>query len=172
MRRVVVTGLGTLSPLGLGTAHNWAALTAGQSGIRTIRGFDAADLPARIGGEIPLKSETEDGPAHLDIAKFIEHKEQKKMDIALPLAASAVRPEDLSNRDIINLDPQGVLHVGDRPLSDEQMRDHLCARFRASPPLKIYLRADRETPGKRIREFMKLAGEAGAVSVIFGTRPP
>ncbi len=99
-------------------------------------------------------------------------KEQKKMDIALPLAASAVRPEDLSNRDIINLDPQGVLHVGDRPLSDEQMRDHLRARFRASPPLKIYLRADRETPGKRIREFMKLAGEAGAVSVIFGTRPP
>lgn len=99
-------------------------------------------------------------------------KEQKKMDIALPLAASAVRPEDLSNRDIINLDPQGVLHVGDRPLSDEQMRDHLRARFRASPPLKIYLRADRETPGKRIREFMKLAGEAGAISVIFGTRPP
>ena len=99
-------------------------------------------------------------------------KEQKKMDIALPLAASAVRPEDLSNRDIINLDPQGVLHVGDRPLSDEQMREHLRDRFRASPPLKIYLRADRETPGKRIREFMKLAGEAGAVSVIFGTRPP
>jgi biopolymer transport protein ExbD len=99
-------------------------------------------------------------------------KEQKKMDIALPMAASAVRPEDLSNRDIINLDPQGVLHVGDRPLSDEQMREHLRARFRASPPLKIYLRADRETPGKRIREFMKLAGEAGAVSVIFGTRPP
>ncbi len=99
-------------------------------------------------------------------------KEQKKMDIALPLAASAVRPEDLSNRDIINVDPQGVLHVGDRPLSDEQMREHLRARFRASPPLKIYLRADKETPGKRIREFMKLAGEAGAVSVIFGTRPP
>lgn len=99
-------------------------------------------------------------------------KEQKKLDIALPLAASAVRPEDLSNRDIINLDPQGVLHVGDRPLSDEQMRDHLRARFQASPPLKIYLRADKETPGKRIREFMKLAGEAGAVSVIFGTRPP
>lgn len=99
-------------------------------------------------------------------------KEQKKMDIALPLAASAVRPEDLSNRDIINVDPRGVLHVGDRPLSDEQMREHLRARFRASPPLKIYLRADKETPGKRIREFMKLAGEAGAVSVIFGTRPP
>ena len=57
-------------------------------------------------------------------------KEQKKMDIALPLAASAVRPEDLSNRDIINLDPQGVLHVGDRPLSDKQMREHLRARPR------------------------------------------
>jgi biopolymer transport protein ExbD len=98
-------------------------------------------------------------------------KEQKKLDIALPAAASAVLPEDLANRDIVNLDDRGVLHVADRAVSDEQMRDHLRARFQASPPLKIYLRADRDTPGRRIREFMKMASEAGAVSVIFGTHP-
>ena len=96
-------------------------------------------------------------------------KEQKKMDISLPAAASATQPEDLSNRDIVNLDGKGVLHLADRAMSDEQMKEYLEARFRGNPPLKIYLRADRDTPGKRIREFMKLASEAGAVSVIFGT---
>ncbi len=96
-------------------------------------------------------------------------KEQKKMDISLPTAASATQPDDLSNRDIINLDGKGVLFVADRAMSDEQMREYLEARFRSNPPLKIYLRADRDTPGKRIREFMKLASEAGAISVIFGT---
>lgn len=96
-------------------------------------------------------------------------KEQKKMDIVLPAAASATQPDDLSNRDIINLDDKGVLFLADRAMSDEQMRSYLEGRFRANPPLKIYLRADRDTPGKRIREFMKLASEAGAISVIFGT---
>jgi len=98
-------------------------------------------------------------------------KEQKKMNIALPSAASAVQPEDLSNRDIINLDDKGVCHVADRAMTDEQMKDYLAGRFRANPPLKIYLRADKNTPGRRIREFMKLASEAGAISVIFGTHP-
>jgi 3-oxoacyl-[acyl-carrier-protein] synthase II len=96
MRRVVVTGLGTLSPLGLGTEHNWSALTAGKSGLRKIRGFDASDLPSQVAGEVPTKTETEDGPHHLDIAKFIEHKEQKKMDrfIHYGLVAAVEAVED------------------------------------------------------------------------------
>jgi 3-oxoacyl-[acyl-carrier-protein] synthase II len=80
MRRVVVTGLGTLSPLGLGTDHNWAAITAGKSGLRKIRSFDASDLASQVAGEVPVKTETEDGPGFFDVSKFIEHKEQKKMD--------------------------------------------------------------------------------------------
>jgi 3-oxoacyl-[acyl-carrier-protein] synthase II len=80
MRRVVVTGLGTLSPLGLGTDLNWKALTAGKSGLRTIANFDASDLPSRVAGEVPTKSDRLSGPGVLDIADFIEHKEQKKMD--------------------------------------------------------------------------------------------
>lgn len=80
MRRVVITGLGILSPLGLGAAHNWEKLTKGCSGIREIKSFDASELTSRIAGEVPTKSETEDGPGYLDINKFIEHKEQKKMD--------------------------------------------------------------------------------------------
>jgi biopolymer transport protein ExbD len=96
-------------------------------------------------------------------------KEQKKMDISLPLASSAVMPDDISNRDIVNLDGQGQLHVANRDVTDDEMRAYLKERFRATPPLKIYLRADLNTPAKRIRQFMEMASQAGAVNVIFAT---
>lgn len=80
MRRVVVTGMGIVSPLGTGLEYNWQAITAGKSGLRTIRSFDASDLPSRIAGEVPLVGEVENPGAPLDINKYIEHKEQKKMD--------------------------------------------------------------------------------------------
>jgi 3-oxoacyl-[acyl-carrier-protein] synthase II len=80
MRRVVVTGMGIVSPLGLGLEHNWSAITQGKSGLRKIRSFDASDLPSQVAGEVPLASETETGPNLLEIGKYIEHKEQKKMD--------------------------------------------------------------------------------------------
>ena len=96
-------------------------------------------------------------------------KEQKKMDISLPLASSAVMPDDISNRDIVNLDGQGQLHVANRDVTDDEMRAYLKERFRATPPLKIYLRADLNTPAKRIRQLMEMASQAGAVNVIFAT---
>lgn len=80
MRRVVVTGLGIVSPLGVGTDLNWAAITAGKSGLRKIRTFDASDLPSQIAGEVPLAGEAENAAGAFDINKYIEHKEQKKMD--------------------------------------------------------------------------------------------
>ncbi len=70
MRRVVVTGMGVISPLGCGTDHNWSALISGASGLRTIRSFDASDLPSQVAGEIP----------QFPVDRYIEHKEQKKMD--------------------------------------------------------------------------------------------
>jgi biopolymer transport protein ExbD len=96
-------------------------------------------------------------------------KEQVKMDIKLPTAVNAIQPEDLSNRDIINLDDTGALWVGSRQFTDEEMKAYLRDRFRNNPPLKIYLRADQNTPAKRIRQFMKMASEAGAINVIFGS---
>lgn len=95
--------------------------------------------------------------------------EQVKKEIALPAAISAVQPEDLSNRDIINLDETGALWISNTQVSDEDMKTYLQGRFKSNPPLKIYLRADKNTPAKRIREFMKMASEAGAVNVIFGS---
>ncbi len=80
MRRVVVTGMGIVSPLGLGLEHNWQALTNSKSGISQIHLFDASDIPSRIAGQVPRASETATGPNVLDLNKYIEHKEQKKMD--------------------------------------------------------------------------------------------
>ena len=95
--------------------------------------------------------------------------EQVKKDIALPTAISAKQAEDLSNRDVINLDDTGALWVANRQVSDEEMKTYLASRFKVNPPLKLYLRADKNTPAKRIREFMKMASEAGAINVIFGS---
>jgi len=96
-------------------------------------------------------------------------KEQVKMDVRLPTATAAVIPDDLSERDIINIDAAGQIHVANSPVNREQLAAHLNARFANAPPLKVYLRADRDTPAQTIRDFMKLAAEAGAVTVIFAS---
>ncbi len=96
-------------------------------------------------------------------------KEKVKMDVSLPTASAAVLPEDLSNRDIINIDGKGVYYIGDRPVPKEELAAYLKERFKFAPPLRIYLRADKNTPTKTIREFMKMATEAGAANVIFGS---
>ena len=51
MRRVVVTGLGLVTPLGVGAERVWKRLIAAESGIRSIQGFDVSDLPAKIAGQ-------------------------------------------------------------------------------------------------------------------------
>jgi 3-oxoacyl-[acyl-carrier-protein] synthase II len=53
MRRVVVTGMGIASPLGVGVEHVWKKLINGESGIRAIQSFDTTELTAKIGGQVP-----------------------------------------------------------------------------------------------------------------------
>ena len=88
MRRVVVTGMGIVCPLGLGVEHVWSRLLAGQSGIGTITGFDAGDLPAKIAGEVPLGPYTE---GKYTASEWIAAKDVKKMDpfIHYGIAAAA-----------------------------------------------------------------------------------
>ena len=62
--------------------------------------------------------------------------EQVKKDISLPTAISAKQAEDLSNRDIINLDDTGALWVANRQISDEDMKTYLTGRFKTNLPLK------------------------------------
>ena len=78
-RRVVVTGIGLVSSLGIGTEANWAAIKAGQSGIETITKFDATQFATRIAGEVK----------NFDPLAFIEKKDVKKMDIFIQYAIAA-----------------------------------------------------------------------------------
>jgi biopolymer transport protein ExbD len=96
-------------------------------------------------------------------------KEQKKLDVDLPVASAAVMPKDLNNRDIINIDGAGDYFIGNDAVSKEEMAAYLKKRFEHFPPLRLYVRADKATPGKKIKEIMSLAAEAGAVDVIIGS---
>ncbi len=78
-RRVVVTGLGLVTPLGTGLEKTWQALCAGKSGVRRISRFDATGYPSQIAGEV----------TDFDPAQFIEKKEIKKMDTFIHFAVGA-----------------------------------------------------------------------------------
>jgi 3-oxoacyl-[acyl-carrier-protein] synthase II len=78
-RRVVVTGMGLVTPLGTGLEKTWKALCAGKSGIARITRFDPTDYPCQIAGEVP----------DFDPAAFIEKKEIKKMDTFIHYAVGA-----------------------------------------------------------------------------------
>jgi len=93
MRRVVVTGMGIASPLGLGVEHVWRRLINGESGLGTIDLFDTKDVPCKIAGQVPSGTKAENA---LDIAEWIPVKEVKKMDrfIHLGLVAATEAMED------------------------------------------------------------------------------
>jgi 3-oxoacyl-[acyl-carrier-protein] synthase II len=88
MRRVVVTGLGMLSPLGCGVEATWRRLTAAESGVRAIEHFDVSDLPCRIGGTLPL-GDGSNGTYNPD--QWMEPKEQRKVDNFIVYAMCAAR---------------------------------------------------------------------------------
>jgi 3-oxoacyl-[acyl-carrier-protein] synthase II len=79
MRRVVVTGVGVVSPLGTGLEKNWDALINGKSGIGPITRFDASGHPTKIAGEV----------TDFNADDYIEKKEQKKMDLFIQYALAA-----------------------------------------------------------------------------------
>ena len=85
-RRVVVTGMGIVSPLGLGVDHVWKQLVEGRSGISAIQSFDVKDLPARIAGQVPHGVKAD---GNLDLGEWIPVKDQKKMDRFIQLAVVA-----------------------------------------------------------------------------------
>jgi len=85
-RRVVITGLGAVTPLGTGVGKFWEAVCAGKSGVRLITRFDTTNYPSKIAGEV----------TDFDAEDFIPKKEVKKMDafIHYALAASIMAMED------------------------------------------------------------------------------
>src|SRR5258705_3820586 len=88
MRRVVVTGLGMVTPLGCGVEHTWQRLIAGQSGVTRVERFDVSDLPARIAGQIP-RGDGSSGSYNPD--QWMEPKEQRKVDEFIVFAMCAAK---------------------------------------------------------------------------------
>jgi 3-oxoacyl-[acyl-carrier-protein] synthase II len=99
-RRVVITGVGLVTPLGSGTEKNWQALIAGRSGIGPLTLFDCRDFPVRFAGEV----------TDFDPAAFIEKKEIKKIDrfAQFGLAAAQMAMDDSG----FVIDPQLAHRVG------------------------------------------------------------
>jgi 3-oxoacyl-[acyl-carrier-protein] synthase II len=98
-RRVVVTGLGLVSPVGIGVDESWNALVAGKSGIGPITLFDASTFPTRIAGEVK----------GFEPAKFMDRKEVRRNDrfIHFALAAAEMAMKD-SGLDMSKEDPERV----------------------------------------------------------------
>ena len=86
MRRVVITGLGMVTPLGCGVEPNWRRLIEGESGAAAIEAFDVSDLPCRIACSIPRASGTE-GAFDPDI--WMDPKDQRKVDPFIVYAMAA-----------------------------------------------------------------------------------
>ena len=86
MRRVVVTGLGMVSPLGCGVETTWKRILNGQSGARKIETFDVSDLPSKIACMVP-RGDGSDGTFNPD--QWMEPKEQRKVDDFIIYAVAA-----------------------------------------------------------------------------------
>lgn len=94
LKRVVVTGIGMVTPLGSGAEHVWRRLLAGESGINKIEGFDVSDLPTRIAGQIPAGKE----PGQFDVDAIVTPKDRRRMGdfIVYAMAAAAEAIADSS----------------------------------------------------------------------------
>lgn len=118
-RRVVVTGIGLITPVGLDAPATWAALLEGKSGIGPITRFDATEYPCRIAGEV----------RGFDIERYIDRKEARRMDTFIHYAIAASR-EALEGSGLVidasNADRVGVFigsGIGGLPLLERTHRD-------------------------------------------------
>jgi len=109
MRRVVVTGLGLVTPLGCGVEDTWSRLLDGQSGARPITRFDVSDLPCKIGCTVPGKGED----AGFDPDDWVDSKEQRRIDTfilySIAAATQALRDADWMPDDENELERTGVM---------------------------------------------------------------
>jgi len=110
MRRVVVTGLGLVTPLGSGVEPVWRRLVDGRSGLRAIQGFDTSDLPSKIAGQVP-HGETADG--NLDLDDHVTPQERRRIDpfiiFGLVAADQAVADAEWRPDDEESLERTGVM---------------------------------------------------------------
>jgi len=138
MRRVVVTGLGLVTPLGIGVEHVWKRLLNSESGIGAIQSFDVSDLPAKIAGQVP-RGETAAGNFNAD--DWVPPKDQRKMDdfiiFAIGAATQAVNDSGWTPTDEESLERTGVMigsGIGGLPqISETSLTLHEKGPRRISP---------------------------------------
>jgi 3-oxoacyl-[acyl-carrier-protein] synthase II len=153
-RRVVITGIGVVSPLGLDAPSTWSALLAGKSGIGPITKFDVSAFSCRIGGEV----------RGFVPENYIEKKDVKKMDTFIHFAIAAAREAMTDSGltiDADNGERVGVYigsGIGGMPLFEETHKAYLAGGPRKISPFFI--------PGM----IVNLA--AGHVSILFGAKGP
>jgi len=151
---VAVTGVGLVSPLGIGNEDNWAALVAGKSGVGPITRFDASPLTCRIAGEVK----------GFDPSLYIEKKEIKKMDTFIHYAMAAAQfaltdsglPVNDENRERIAV----VIGsgIGGLPIIEETQKNYLERGPRVISPFFITALIANEA--------------AGNVSIKYGLKGP
>jgi 3-oxoacyl-[acyl-carrier-protein] synthase II len=153
-RRVAVTGVGLVSPLGIGNDKNWDALVAGRSGVGPITRFDASGFACRIAGEVK----------EFDPSLYIEKKEIKKMDTFIHYAMAAAQfamkdselPVNDGNRERIAV----VIGsgIGGLPIIEETQKNYLQKGVRVISPFFITALIANEA--------------AGNVSIRYGLKGP
>ena len=153
-RRVVVTGLGAISPLGNSVAETWSNIVAGKSGIATITRFDASDFKSRIAGEVK----------GFDVGAYLTPKESRRMDVfihyGMAAGVQAIRDSGLTVT-AENADRIGVnigSGIGGLPMIEDTHNDFLGGGPRKISPFFI--------PGTIINMI------SGNLSIMFGLKGP
>lgn len=154
-RRVVITGLGIVSPVGNTVEEAWQNILAGRSGIAHVTKFDASTFSAQIAGEVK----------NFDITDYISAKDARRMDtfIHFGMAAGiqAVRDAGLDKENTVDLERVGVAigsGIGGLPLIEETKEEYLAGGIRKVSPFFV--------PGSIINMI------SGNLSIMYGFKGP
>ncbi|MGB7502886.1 MAG: beta-ketoacyl-ACP synthase II [Azonexus sp.] len=154
-RRIVITGLGLVSPVGNTVEEGWQNILAGRSGIAHVTKFDTSTFPVQIAGEV----------RNFDITSYISAKDARRMDtfIHFGMAAGiqAVRDAGLDKENVVDLERVGVAigsGIGGLPLIEETKEEFLSGGLRKVSPFFV--------PGSIINMI------SGNLSIMYGFKGP
>ena len=91
------------------------------------------------------------------------------IELQLPEAKQATVPEEPGERQYISVDADGQMYYGAFPITEEALTDRLIATKAKIPTLKVFLRADSNTPHRYVNRAMKATGKAGIFDLIFAS---
>ncbi len=160
MRRVVVTGIGTISALGNGVEKNWQSLLAGKSGIDRITRFDCSSFPTQIAGEVK----------DFNAEDYVDKKEVRKMDLFIQYALAAADEAVKDSRLVINdenAERVGVLvgaGLGGLPTIEKYHSAFLEGGYKKISPFFIPMLITNLAPGQISMRFGAKGPNVSAVS--------